>query len=310
MKSKITAIILSAALVLSCAAILASAGVSKLGDVNDDNKITAEDARIILKVSAKLDALSEELTKRADVNLDGRITAADARLTLRVSAKLDSFPVADEEPTDEEPTDEEPTDEEPTTEPISEAPDEPETVPDSIKAFFSGTYYMEGMFENESEKSVLAVDGEDFEVLMTEGSCTLSYLSLSGSKYLKGIDAEGNKIYTLITDELIEFLETYDDTDTDFGTLLTNAVPTVITEPGEPVIEEIEGGYSYTYKFNDKTVVFTADSDGNVLTITTDGGETADSAAVTVLSSEIPGDMLSLDGYEPTGILQFAAALD
>ena len=60
-----------------------------LGDVNNDGKITAADARIILRVSAKLDKLDNEKLAVADMNVDGKITAADARTVLRMSAKLD-----------------------------------------------------------------------------------------------------------------------------------------------------------------------------------------------------------------------------
>lgn len=62
-----------------------------MGDVNGDNKITAADARLVLRVSAKLEKLSQEAMAVADATKDNKITAADARLILRVSAKLDKF---------------------------------------------------------------------------------------------------------------------------------------------------------------------------------------------------------------------------
>lgn len=61
------------------------------GDVNNDSKVTASDARIVLRVSAGLHKISDEAVKAADVNNDGRITAADARKILRVSAQIDTF---------------------------------------------------------------------------------------------------------------------------------------------------------------------------------------------------------------------------
>ena len=62
----------------------------RLGDVNLDKKITAADARLALRIAAKLEpkATNEQLAA-ADVIADGKITAKDARLILRVSAKLD-----------------------------------------------------------------------------------------------------------------------------------------------------------------------------------------------------------------------------
>ena len=62
-----------------------------MGDVNGDNKITAADARLVLRVSAKLEKLSQDAMAVADATKDNKITAADARLILRVSAKLDKF---------------------------------------------------------------------------------------------------------------------------------------------------------------------------------------------------------------------------
>ncbi|MDR1630284.1 MAG: dockerin type I domain-containing protein [Oscillospiraceae bacterium] len=58
------------------------------GDVNKDGKITAADARSILRFSAKLETPTPEQAVIADVDADGKITAADARTTLRVSAGL------------------------------------------------------------------------------------------------------------------------------------------------------------------------------------------------------------------------------
>ena len=60
-----------------------------LGDVNKDSKLTAADARIALRVSAKLETLTDYILKVADMNKDGKITAADARTILRKSAKLE-----------------------------------------------------------------------------------------------------------------------------------------------------------------------------------------------------------------------------
>ena len=58
------------------------------GDVTDDGKITAADARVILKFAACLDTPSEKQQYFADVNSDGKITATDARIVLRRAAQL------------------------------------------------------------------------------------------------------------------------------------------------------------------------------------------------------------------------------
>lgn len=59
------------------------------GDVDLNGKITAADARLALRKSAKLENLSESQMKNADVNGDRVVSATDARLILRFSAGID-----------------------------------------------------------------------------------------------------------------------------------------------------------------------------------------------------------------------------
>lgn len=58
------------------------------GDVDGDGKVTAADARKILRVSSQIDKISGQSAKNADMNSDGKITAADAREALRKSANI------------------------------------------------------------------------------------------------------------------------------------------------------------------------------------------------------------------------------
>lgn len=60
-----------------------------MGDMNGDSKITASDARAVLRISAKLDKADAAKEKIADIDGNGKITASDARKILRYSAKLD-----------------------------------------------------------------------------------------------------------------------------------------------------------------------------------------------------------------------------
>lgn len=61
----------------------------KKGDVNGDGKVTAADARTVLRASSGLEKLSSDEKKAADVNDDGKVTAADARTILRKSSGLE-----------------------------------------------------------------------------------------------------------------------------------------------------------------------------------------------------------------------------
>lgn len=58
------------------------------GNIRANGDLTAADARIILRISAKLEAGDAYSILLGDVNRDGKITAADARLVLRRSAHL------------------------------------------------------------------------------------------------------------------------------------------------------------------------------------------------------------------------------
>ncbi len=66
--------------------------VVSTGDINADGEITAADARLILRMAAKLDNVTDPaLLAAADLNKDGVITADDARIALRIAAKLESI---------------------------------------------------------------------------------------------------------------------------------------------------------------------------------------------------------------------------
>lgn len=57
-----------------------------LGDVIADGRITASDARKVLRYAAKLESYSLNIEINGDINRDGKITSADARLILKIAA--------------------------------------------------------------------------------------------------------------------------------------------------------------------------------------------------------------------------------
>ncbi len=63
----------------------------KFGDIDDDGKITASDARLVLRASVGLERFSPDVLRRADYDNSGRISALNARTTLRISVGLDSL---------------------------------------------------------------------------------------------------------------------------------------------------------------------------------------------------------------------------
>ncbi len=62
-----------------------------LGDADGDGKISAADARLVLRRAARIITFTAEQDIRADVDKDGKVTANDARILLRVSAGLETL---------------------------------------------------------------------------------------------------------------------------------------------------------------------------------------------------------------------------
>lgn len=86
---KLFTVILLIVVLLTSFSVISNAQEIKLGDINADGKITASDARKILRFSAKLDDWSDDIFVYADVNFDDKITAKDARMVLRAAAKIE-----------------------------------------------------------------------------------------------------------------------------------------------------------------------------------------------------------------------------
>ena len=60
-------------------------------DADGDGKITASDARYVLRAAVGLEAADKEKLKRVDYFGTGRISSENARLTLRIAVGLDSL---------------------------------------------------------------------------------------------------------------------------------------------------------------------------------------------------------------------------
>lgn len=73
-----------------------------LGDIDGNGKISAADARKILRHAAQVAPLADDQMWSADINADEKVTASDARIALRISATLDSIDnyIKDPEPED------------------------------------------------------------------------------------------------------------------------------------------------------------------------------------------------------------------
>lgn len=329
MNKKIIAIVLSVLTAISVFSAFAFADFIKAGDVNGDGKVNAADARLVLRVSASLEALTEEQRVVAEVTGDGKISAADARLILRAAANLDTLPEitteADsetEEPTTEEPTTEEPTTEEPTTEePTTEEPttEEPATdnvvteYPEAISAFFSGKFYLEGDLSEGDSKSavIMATNGKKTEVAMDMDGFSMSIYSDSKKIYIKF--PYNNKNYYVEMSE--EMLDSY-GIELDISSLAESLSLGTIEDYGDPTltVEELDGVEYNVYTFASEDgymLCFYADENEEIKSLVskTAEGKIDTQIKLNALSATIPSNMLTVRGYNEGSIFTLMNAL-
>lgn len=62
-----------------------------IGDLNGDGNVLANDARLALRISAKMETATEQQTTSGDINKNGKIDASDARMILRAAASLEKL---------------------------------------------------------------------------------------------------------------------------------------------------------------------------------------------------------------------------
>ena len=59
------------------------------GDIDGNGKVNAADARLALRISAKLESPTDLQIKAGDLDGDGKISAKEARMILRFAARLE-----------------------------------------------------------------------------------------------------------------------------------------------------------------------------------------------------------------------------
>ncbi|MBR5233906.1 MAG: dockerin type I repeat-containing protein [Clostridia bacterium] len=317
MRRRLTAILLTVSLLFSFAIILASADSAPLGDVTNDGKITASDARKTLRASAKLETLTDVEIITADVDFNGKVTAADARKILRVSAKLDEFDVP-ETTTQETTTAEEATTkaeettttaEETTTNADSDLPEADTGVvvdeyPAAIDAFFSGKFYLNGtMVDGGNTMPLKMATGNS----QTEIAMTIPNSNLQVSIYAKGKDtflklASGTKKHYVPLSDVFK-----DEMGVDFSEIMGQLTSIKFNDAGKPVLTKgtYEGMECDIYTFSNEegtSIKFFAIEDRIVQITLADANSVASNIAITELTGKIPSNMLTTKGYTKTSI--------
>ena len=316
-----------------------------LGDVNIDGKVTAVDARAILRVSAKLSTFdNEEQMKRADVDGNGKITAGDARKALRMSAHLEDFIEVGEETSSEENTTKQPTTEESTTEePVTEEPSteektteettksektDEEKEKEQIEAFLSSRYRLKGSITDSNANNAIdyALNGKDL-VLETEmsGKPVTVLIKSTTSKilgkekttaklYMRGISSGGKKIYFEVSETIAKAagidLSELTESVSSIGGVTSMTYDSVETEAASN--GKIHRVYKYVSSVDKSYALFKA-SDGNLKRIEVYDayGNCQEIVYISdfIYGGNLPDSYFSVDGYEKEGIISFFSDL-
>lgn len=322
MRRRITSILLTVSILFSFAVIFASAETPALGDVNNDGKITASDARTTLRASAKLEELTDEQLKIADVDFNGKVSAADARIILRVSAKLEEFKTEETTTQTEETTTqtEETTTKAPET--TTKAPEtttkkETPTIPDldegvevdvypaAIDAFFSGNFYLNGsMTDGKTSTPIKMATGKsqtEIAIDMPDSDLELSIYAKGKETYLK-LSSGDKKHYVELTDIL------KDEMNIDFSEIMGQLTSIKFNDAGKPILTHgIYNGKEcdiYTFANEEGTAIRFYAIDEKVVQLTLADAESVESSiAITELTSKIPSNMLTVKGYTKASLL-------
>ena len=93
MRKTLKALLISLFVVLCVSVFTFAAAANIIGDVDNDGKVTANDARAALRAAVNLDPLTSGTPAfaAADVDFDKKITASDARSILRAAVKLEEL---------------------------------------------------------------------------------------------------------------------------------------------------------------------------------------------------------------------------
>ena len=145
---------------------LTASAANRTGDTDGDGKVTAKDARFVLRLSARLETATAAQKAAAEVDGDGRITAKDARIILRVSARLTTFESAGK---------------------VEANRQKVQAAGREVQAYLSGNFYFAGYYYIDTESSgipcVMACFGGNRLIYFNTGNHPLAQLSFGKNYY-------------------------------------------------------------------------------------------------------------------------------
>ncbi len=176
-----------------------------------------------------------------------------------------------------------------------------EKIDAQIKAFFNRSFYIQGAFYsgNTGDPLYMSMDGDSFEVLTNLDGTELSFMKIGDTMYLK---RPATRQYAELTQSFFDALGMdpgmmqFDFGNTKYDDVKDKFSISDITINGKP-------GVCYYYKNAEQAFKFYATNDElKQIEIYDADGTIASQFAINYFSESIPGDQLTLKGYEKTGI--------
>lgn len=254
---KLISFLLSMVLVIIPITAFAESDLPVMGDVDGNGKITAADAREILRYSAKLSTTGNFDSLRADTNADGAVNAADARTTLRVAANLSKF----------------------------ECGFDAAGTPNAINLIKSKSFVINTLINDGQDTAdmTIVMRGEDFCVLYNNDDMSMSdnmgNMNGLGIIFIDGqfyciCEMEDTKIALLVPEEMLSSLTDDDFSIEDIKNLIYMAIPDDLGTPTKNVTENIVT-YTYSYEASGEKFTMTTNDFGVPTSILSDKSESA-----------------------------------
>lgn len=246
-----------------------------MGDVNLDGKITASDARAVLRISAKLDSSEGISMLSVDTDNNGKITSADARTVLRVAAKVGSFSCGFDG----------------------------QGFAHSISVIKNKTYYSE--IEADGITLTLARDGENIyfssdmldEQLASLGLSDCGLLILDGKMYVVYAASSG-KVAMYIPESLYDTFGLSPEDATAITKQFDNFIGDNLNPPIKETINNTEY-ITYSYTVDSTQCKIYTDTMGQFLKITAvETNGTVSQININKLSAEFPENYFDLSGFD------------
>lgn len=170
-----------------------------------------------------------------------------------------------------------------------------------IKAFFDRSFYLQGaLYTNGTgDPLFMSMDGDNFEVLTNLDGTELSFLKIDDIMYIK---RTATKQYVELNESFFDMLGVdpgmmnFDFGNVSYENIKENIKTTNVTINGNP-------GLCYSYKNDTQSFKFFAENgELRQIEIFDADGTLASEFAISYFSESIPGDQLTLKGYEKTGM--------